>query len=265
MPTYLFAWNPSRWEWKDLHTDAAKVLHTGHVDGRWSSGNTKDLPEGSRFFLIRLGVEPKGIVGSGVTLSAPTYSPHWNSARAAKGEEALYCDIRFDFLSKEPLIRWEELVAPPFASFRWGIQSSGIRIPERTSGELERLWEERTATDSVFLADEIDHPAEYPEGARRQVTVNAYERNPQARAACVAHYGAQCQVCDVVLEKRFGDIAAGFIHVHHIVPVSAIGKGYNVDPINDLVPVCPTCHAILHRRTPPLSIKEARAKLRKGI
>lgn len=264
MPTYLFAWNPARWEWDDLDNQIARVTREGRADDRWSSGNTKDLPKGSRFFLIRLGLEPKGIVGSGVTLSTPTFGPHWDEARAKKGEEAPYCDIRFDFLSKEPLVGWHELVEPPFSSFRWGIQSSGIRVPERVSDELERLWEKRTAGNFTFLPDEIDVSVEYPEGAKRLITVNAYERNPQARAACIAHYGPRCQVCDVVLGERFGEIAAGFIHVHHLVPVSAIGKSYKVDPIKDMVPVCPTCHAVLHLRAPPLSVKEARARLRRG-
>jgi len=31
---------------------------------------------------------------------------------------------------------------------------------------------------------------------------------------------------------------------------------YEVDPINDLRPVCPNCHAMLHRKKPPLTIEE---------
>ena len=42
-------------------------------------------------------------------------------------------------------------------------------------------------------------------------------------------------------------LGKGFIHVHHIVPIHTIGKGYKVDPSTDLVPVCPNCHAMLHR------------------
>ena len=45
----------------------------------------------------------------------------------------------------------------------------------------------------------------------------------------------------------YGELGQGFIHVHHIVPISKIGKEYKIDPINDLVPVCPNCHAMLHR------------------
>jgi 5-methylcytosine-specific restriction protein A len=31
------------------------------------------------------------------------------------------------------------------------------------------------------------------------------------------------------------------------VPISTIGKEYLLDPVKDLVPVCPNCHAMLHR------------------
>ena len=258
MPTYLFAWNPQRWGWKDLGKKIEKLHKVGYVDDRWSSGNTKDLPSGSRFFLIRLGRAPKGIVGSGVTTSEPDYDRHWDSAKARRGNKALYVDVRFDFLSTEPLIAWEELQVPPFSSVHWGIQASGVRIIPRVADALERVWGQRTGGDSPFSPDEIDARLAYPEGAKKTVMVNAYERKPQARAACIAHYGTQCRICGTVLEERYGKIAAGFIHVHHVIPLSKVEKEYKVNPIKDLVPVCPTCHAIIHLRTPPLSVDEVR-------
>lgn len=48
-------------------------------------------------------------------------------------------------------------------------------------------------------------------------------------------------------EKQYGELGKGFIHVHHIVPISTIGGNYRIDYEKDLVPVCPNCHAMLHR------------------
>ena len=96
------------------------------------------------------------------------------------------------------------------------------------------------------------------EGARRTVIVNAYERNPKARSACIFHWGCQCAVCNFDFLKTYGDIGSGFIHVHHLVPVSEIGTSYQVDPIKDLRPVCPNCHAMLHTSNPPLNMEELR-------
>ncbi|MGV8803485.1 MAG: HNH endonuclease [Polaromonas sp.] len=259
MSTYLFAWNPKRWTWNDLDAQIEQVGLSGHTDGRWSSGNTKQIPAGSRFFLIRLGVEPKGIVGSGVTLSLPDYGPHWDEEKAASGGETLYCDIRFDHLSNDVLVTWSELQQSPFSSFRWGVQASGISIPMPVAEALEELWQSRTA--GMPSTPSSSTSATLPEGAKRKVVVNAYERNPLARAACIAHYGHQCQVCRVDLGEKFGGIAEGFIHVHHIVPLASVGRSYAVDPIHDLVPVCPTCHAVIHLRIPPLSVAEARTLL----
>ena len=56
----------------------------------------------------------------------------------------------------------------------------------------------------------------------------------------------------------YGKIGEGFIHVHHLLELSVIKKEYKVDPINDLRPVCPNCHAMLHRKKPAYSIEELR-------
>jgi len=62
----------------------------------------------------------------------------------------------------------------------------------------------------------------------------------------------------------YGGVGDGFIHVHHIVPVSVIGTGYIINPIDDLVPVCPNCHAMLHRKDPPYSVEEMKLIIRKN-
>ena len=67
--TYLFAWNPTSFEWPALDDQIRKIRETGVADDRWSCGRAKNIPPGSRFFLIRLRNEPRGIVGSGVTLT----------------------------------------------------------------------------------------------------------------------------------------------------------------------------------------------------
>lgn len=265
MATFLFAWNPNKWKWDEdqLRQQILRVATTGSAEDRWSCGNRRDLPGGSRFFLVRLGTEPKGIVGSGQTRTEPLLRPHWDVALARMGKEALYVDLRFDFLSKEPLIAWDELQEAPYSAVSWGIRASGVRLPERVSEAVELLWSRRISGAEPLLPEELPTGGVYPEGARKTVTTNAYERSPQARAACIAHFGTCCSVCDLLLEDRYGSIAAGFIHVHHVVPVSKIGPDYRVNPKKDLRPVCPNCHAVLHRRQPPLSVERARRLLRK--
>ena len=104
--------------------------------------------------------------------------------------------------------------------------------------------------------DEIPNPETVYEGAKREIIVNSYERNHQAREKCIAVHGCKCAVCDMDFEKVYGEMGRGFIHVHHIVPLSSIGKEYELDPLKDLVPVCPNCHAMLHRKEPPYDVDD---------
>lgn len=99
------------------------------------------------------------------------------------------------------------------------------------------------------------------EGAVQQVTVNAYERNPKARQLCIAHYGLSCYVCGFNFEERYGEVGKDFIHVHHERPLSTIGEEYEVDPIQDLKPVCANCHAIIHRCKQGYSVEKVREML----
>jgi 5-methylcytosine-specific restriction protein A len=110
--------------------------------------------------------------------------------------------------------------------------------------------------EEPIYPDELDEPELLLEGQKKKVFVNAYERNPKARAKCVEHYGATCSVCEMNFGEVYGELGEGFIHGHHLLPVAQLGKQYEVDPVTDLRQVCPNCHAMLHRRNPPLSINE---------
>ena len=104
----------------------------------------------------------------------------------------------------------------------------------------------------------------FPEGAVTRETVNKYERDPAARKKCLAKYGHQCTVCDLDFMDQYGDIGKSFIHVHHLKELSTVGAGYEVDPLEDLRPVCPNCHAMLHRRRPAFTPEELRLMLRRS-
>lgn len=109
--------------------------------------------------------------------------------------------------------------------------------------------------------DELDESWTYSEGAKRRVVINAYERDERARAACIKFYGTECAVCDFDFGKFYGKLGEGFIHVHHLRDLATVGEDYEVDPINDLRPVCPNCHAMLHRETPAMQIGALRATI----
>lgn len=159
----------------------------------------------------------------------------------------------------------------------WGL-ATGRAHDEFSSGAPIRAVLERLGFDCVALGPsdlppppDPDQPA-LQEGAERQVSRNMRERNPAARKRCVDHCRAQnggrlaCAACDLDFSERYGDLGAGFIHVHHLAPLSGSDGRREVVPEMDLVPICPNCHAMLHRGRAwddPLPVTELQKLLRK--
>lgn len=129
-------------------------------------------------------------------------------------------------------------------------------------GEYGKAAAQRIASRERLFPDELEPGRKYVEGARRQVRVNAYERDPRARKACLKAHGLDCAVCELNFEARYGALGKGFIHVHHLQPLALADGEYELDPVTDLRPVCPNCHAMLHRPEHTLSIAELRAALK---
>ncbi|HMF57290.1 MAG TPA: hypothetical protein VK619_13185 [Pyrinomonadaceae bacterium] len=73
------------------------------------------------------------------------------------------------------------------------------------------------------LPEEVEDSHTYIEGATRQIIINAYERDPKARHACIEHYGLDCFPCGFNFEERYGELGRDYIHVHHLTPISSVG------------------------------------------
>jgi len=96
------------------------------------------------------------------------------------------------------------------------------------------------------------------EGNPVSVTLTRYERDRSARDECLKHYGHNCIICGFNFGETYGEIACEMIHVHHLIPIRDIGQNYIIDPIRDMRPVCPNCHAVVHKRKPPFKVDEIR-------
>lgn len=102
------------------------------------------------------------------------------------------------------------------------------------------------------------------EGHKLTVQVDKYERSSIARGKCIEFHGCKCYICDFDFEKKYGDVGREFIHVHHKTPLHTIKSDYRVDYKEDLIPVCPNCHAMLHRKENGkyLSVEELRNRIK---
>jgi len=125
-------------------------------------------------------------------------------------------------------------------------------------GKKELFWEYVNKYGDLvnYFGEYLNDDDKLKEGLVKKILVSIYERNTIAREMCIKYYGAKCQICGFDFEEKYGDIGKGFIHVHHKVDISTIGKEYEVDFKKDLIPVCPNCHAMLHKRKPAYSIDD---------
>ncbi len=127
-----------------------------------------------------------------------------------------------------------------------------------SSEELKVAQERINLIASLHLPEEVSKKEILLEGSVCQITVNHYERNSKARKKCIEYYGTNCYVCNFNFGKVYGEKAEGFIHVHHLKPLSNICGEYEVNPIEDLRPVCPNCHAMIHLGGKIRSIKDVK-------
>jgi 5-methylcytosine-specific restriction protein A len=201
------------------------------------------------------------LVASGVFTSELDVAAHWDGT----GRPTRYGQIRWDTVldveDRLPVDQLKEAVP----EVRWDrIQGSGVAVPPRAIQKLSDLWVSHTGSLIFHSADEASAEVRqtFPEGSLERVEVNRYERDRRARKACLNHWGHRCAVCEFSFEDRYGPLGEDYIHVHHTVELSLAPPDYQVDPIADLRPVCPNCHAMLHRTRPAMTVEELKRLLR---
>ena len=267
MDTWLLKWNPDRWSWDSLEQDVAECRRKGFFEDSWTCGNTKRIRKGDRVFLLAVGIPFKGLVGDGEVVKEPYLDKPYDGS--THGKLMLYVGVRFYNLlnpKQDTILVTERLDAPDLAEGPWHVQGNGKSIPSQTAATLERIWASFLKDQGqrpVSIPEEIPTPSRYLEGATRQIAVNAYERNSFARKLCIEHHGCRCAACGFDFEATYGEMGLGFIHVHHLKPLSEVRKEYEVNPISDLIPVCPNCHAMIHCGKEMMNVEALKGLIRK--
>jgi len=158
-----------------------------------------------------------------------------------------------------PDLSLESLVLEP--QFQSLFTPSELAEAKRRLATVPQYAKRTVISPDRVHAEDLPDEQEFSEGAKKQITVNAYERDPKARAACLKRHGYNCHVCGMNFQDIYGDIGKNFIHVHHRKPLAGRRMDYKVNPTIDLVPVCPNCHTMLHTSTPPLGIEELKERI----
>ena len=168
-----------------------------------------------------------------------------------RGGENLRLSVEYQVL-KEP---WRRLFQPEqLATARRRLLEVECEPPPEDKAEEEPA--------DVPLPEEVEEEGGFLEGFVRRVLVNSYERSPAARSKCIEAHGTACVVCGFDFGSAYGSVARDYIHVHHLRPLSEVRKGYEVDPVKDMRPVCPNCHAVIHIGGECRSIEVVRGLIR---
>ena len=120
---------------------------------------------------------------------------------------------------------------------------SFIRITRKTDNEYRF---ELVNSDIEILQNKDTDEIALLEGRRREFKGFIYERNKQNRLAAIKYHGTTCSACGFNFEETYGPVGSGFIEIHHIKPLYTYETQTKVDPVRDLIPLCPNCHSIAH-------------------
>lgn len=264
MSGVILGWNPDKWNsWNPDYDSVVSMTESGlSVIEDWGIGNTKRVPIGSDAWLLRQGEHGRGLIGHGTTRSLPLPGP----SAVDPSREVMQVVVEFDLLLPVAERVLPDRLTSEVPGIAWThLQKNGTLVGGDSETQLRSLWE-RAVSRERSLSPIDATPGTYMEGAVIRVAVNKYERDPKARAACLAHHGIRCAACDMSFEERYGSIGSGFIHVHHLTMISQVGEEYVVDPVRDLVPLCANCHNMAHRRSPlPYSPAELRQLMSRAI
>lgn len=148
----------------------------------------------------------------------------------------------------------------------WSAVATGYRVPGR--GFVWKLHAEVVAgLQNWILENACEEPTKalkssvFTEGRLGSVMLTRHERNPKARDACLRAHGTVCSVCGFESRSVYGADAEVVIQVHHLMPLRTRVGAHAVDPVQDLRPVCPNCHVLIHQTDPPRSIEAVKAMI----
>ena len=67
----------------------------------------------------------------------------------------------------------------------------------------------------------------------------------------------ECEVCDFIFRKRYGELGKKFIECHHTKPLSEYRPNEKTR-LEDLALLCANCHRMIHAKRPWLTVDQLR-------
>ncbi len=268
MAAIILVWKLDRRDGWNYAAAVEHVSETGQFLTEWTVAGPDQMPAGTEVWLwlqarTRCGLLGHGTLVSGALHREPEAAGETELGTPGAGGGSLHTDTRHIAVAFDALIpSGDEL---PLALFEdvepdipWVAPTRPVTILDPLlEAKIRTVWRgygpSRPSSPGHLI------PGSYPEQATRRVQVNRFESSPEAQRICIAHHGTSCAACGLSFESTYGGAAAGFIEVHHLVPPELLGSDYQLDPVADLVPLCPNCHAMAHLGVAtPLTVAELR-------
>jgi len=240
MTVWIISANPK------IYDHASSFEHHSFID--WGQGNGK-FAVGDIIFIYT--TRPASMIQYKCVVSATslTYPNVRNDIAYWKDENDYYKSIKGKFMR---LVIQDQVYNPKLSLSN--LMANGLNAapqgPVKVKHQLFEYINSNFSDDYQIemFPDVLDEKTDHFEGVKKQILVNKYERSSIARQRCIEFHGLNCKVCKTNFVTIYGEMGAGFIHIHHLIPIHKIGKEYQVNYEKDLIPVCPNCHAMLHRK-----------------
>ncbi|MGH7455743.1 MAG: HNH endonuclease [bacterium] len=127
--------------------------------------------------------------------------------------------------------------------------SEPLTVKELSPDNVQKL---EAAIEKV---SESNRQKEVVEGETYKIEAVFRSRNRALIQAKKANSDYRCEVCGFNFEATYGAIGREYIIAHHLRPISS---GVIKTTLDDIALLCANCHAMVHVKTPPVSIEDLR-------
>ncbi len=183
MAVYLFSWDPTRWDWRNIGEQSEQLGRGAPVVRQWSCGSNRRIFNGDVAYFIRQGREPRGIFARGEIVRGSYEAANVDVQDANRGRNTLVVDVRFTALENavnRVVLPRVELKGGAFGKFPWDIRESGVKVPDAVAEALEQAWNAATGKAAKAAAPKAGEKA--PGKSVAQAAKPAVAEKPQAVA-----------------------------------------------------------------------------------
>ena len=160
---WLLTWNKNNWNWEGYSDKCVSTQNGGTITESWTCANTNPKL-GDEVFLIKLGEQPRCLIGHGFVVKESYESDHFDPEKSAAGKKSNHIDVEFDRLldyEKDKCVSQDELNGKCGEQY-WSPQSSGIEIKPEVLPALYALWGADTrGTEQYDFASMVSFLSEY--------------------------------------------------------------------------------------------------------